>query len=243
MKSSLFLLIIYLSIIFLVSTFGGLLPLIRKRSKNFIRLIISFGAGVLFGACFFHMLPETILPLGKDIGIPIMIGFFIIYILEKFVMVHTCEEEICDFHTIGMSAFLGISIHSLLEGLSMGAGFIMQDIGFMVFLAIVVHKFPSALSLTGILIQGDYKKNKIIQLILILALATPAGALISYFVLKEMNELILAWAIGISSGTFLYIATSDLLPLVHQHNPRKYFNLLSLVIGLFFMWCGKFFLS
>ena len=233
----------YLLLIFAISIIGGLLPLVKSWSKDSFRLIISFGAGVLFGTCFFHMLPAITPFLGSNVGIPIMIGFFIIYILEKFVMVHTCEEDVCDFHTIGMSAFLGISFHSLLEGLSMGAGFIMQDIGFMVFAAIVVHKFPSALSLTGILIQGEYKKNKIIQLILILALATPVGALISYFVLKEMNEIILAWAIGISSGTFLYIASSDLLPLVHQHNPRKYFNLLSLVIGLFFMWCGKFFFS
>lgn len=221
---------------------GGLLPLIKSWSKNTFRLIISFGAGILLGACFFHMLPETIHILDKNVGLPIIAGFFSIYILEKFVMVHACEEDICDFHTIGISAFWGISFHGLLDGMSMGAGFITQHIGFMIFLAIVIHKFPSALSLTGILVQGDYKKDKIIQLSIIFALTTPVGALITFFVLKELNEFILAWAIGISAGTFLYIATSDLLPLVHQQNTRKYFNLLSLITGLFIMWFGKYLL-
>lgn len=242
MENNLNLFLAYLLAIFIISMTGALLPLARKWSKETFRLIISFGAGVLFGACFFHMLPETTQPLGKNVGIPIVVGFFVIYILEKFVMVHACDEEVCDYHTVGFSAFVGISFHSLLDGMSMGAGFVAKDIVFMVFLAIVIHKFPSALSLTGILIQGGYKKKKIIQLAVIFALTTPVGAFISFFILKNLNEVMLAWAIGISAGTFLCIATSDLLPLVHQHNPKKYFNLLSLIIGLFVMWLGKYIL-
>lgn len=242
MENNLNLFFVYLTAIFAISMAGALLPLARKWSKETFRLIISFGAGVLFGACFFHMLPETVQPLGKNFGIPLMVGFFVIYILEKFIMVHACDEDACDFHTVGFSAFVGISFHSLLDGMSMGAGFITKDIVFMVFLAIVIHKFPSALSLTGILVQGGYKRNKIIQLAVIFALTTPVGAFISFFILKDLNEVILAWAIGISAGTFLYIATSDLLPLVHQQHSKKYLNLLGLLTGLFVMWFGKYLL-
>jgi zinc and cadmium transporter len=160
--------------------------------------------------------------------------------MEKFIMVHSCEEEVCDFHTVGISAFLGISFHSLIDGLSMGAGFIVKDIGLMIFLAIIVHKFPSALSLTGILIQGGYKKARIIKLVTIFALTTPIGAVIAFFVLNNLHENTLAWAIGISAGTFLYIASSDLLPFVHQHHPRKYYNLASLLLGLLLMGAGKY---
>ena len=232
----------YLLLIFAISTIGGLLPLVKSWSKDSFRLIISFGAGVLFGTCFFHMLPAITPSLGGNVGIPIIIGFFIIYIMEKFIMVHSCEEDVCDFHTIGVSAFLGISFHSLIDGLSMGAGFMVKDIGLMIFLAIIVHKFPSALSLTGILIQGGYKKARIIKLVIIFALTTPIGAVIAFFVLSNLHENILAWAIGISAGTFLYIAISDLLPFVHQHNPRKYYNLASLMLGLLLMGAGKYLL-
>ena len=107
----------------------------------------------------------------------------------------------------------------------MGAGFLMKDIGIIIFLAIIVHKFPSALSLTCILMHGGYKKTNIIKLVLIFSLTTPIGALISFFIFKNLHESVLAWAIGISSGTFLYIASSDLLPFVHQHNPRKFYTI------------------
>ncbi|MDP6625038.1 MAG: ZIP family metal transporter [Nitrospinota bacterium] len=242
MKNNLNIFFVYLAAIFAISMSGAFIPLIRKWSKDTFRLIISFGAGILFGACFFHMLPAITPSLGGNVGIPIIIGFFIIYIMEKFIMVHSCEEDVCDFHTIGVSAFLGISFHSLLDGMSIGAGFIAEDIVFIVFLAIVIHKFPSALSLTGILIEGGYKKKKIIQLAVIFALTTPVGALLSFFILKNLNEVIIAWAIGISAGTFLCIATSDLLPLVHQQNKKKHLNLLSLITGLLIMWFGKYFL-
>ncbi len=231
----------YLFIIFLISAIGGLFPLVRSWSKNNIRLIISFGVGILFGTCFFHMLPAITHQLGTNVGIPILIGFFVIYILEKFVMVHSCEEDACSVHTIGLSAFFGISFHSLIDGMSMGAGFIVSDIGLIIFLAIIVHKFPSALSLTSILIHGGYEKAKIIKLVMIFSLTTPIGALISFFILKNLNGNIIAWAIGISSGTFLYIASSDLLPFVHQHTPRKFYNLFSLTLGLLLMWVGKLF--
>ncbi|MGR3173793.1 MAG: ZIP family metal transporter [Candidatus Scalindua sp.] len=230
----------YLLLIFAISILGGLLPLVKSWSKDTFRLIISFGAGVLFGTCFFHMLPAITPSLGSNVGLPIIIGFFIIYIMEKFIMVHSCDEDACDFHTIGISAFFGISFHSLLDGLSMGAGFIVKDIGLMIFLAIMVHKFPSALSLTGILVQGGYKKAKIIKLVTIFALTTPIGAVIAFFVLNNLHENTLAWAIGISAGTFLYIASGDLLPFVHQHNPRKYYNLASLLLGLLLMYAGKY---
>ncbi len=231
----------YLFLIFLISAIGGLFPLVRSWSKNNVRLIISFGVGILFGTCFFHMLPAITPYLGTNVGIPILIGFFIIYILEKFVMVHSCEEDVCDVHTIGLSAFFGISFHSLIDGMSMGAGFIVKDIGLIIFLAIIVHKFPSALSLTSILIHGGYKKVQIIKLVMIFSLTTPIGALISFFILKNLHENTIAWAIGISSGTFLYIASSDLLPFVHQHTPRKFYNLFSLALGLLLMWVGKLF--
>lgn len=241
MENSITLLFIYLAAFFLISMFGGMIPLIKKWPKNVFRLIVSFGAGVLFGSCFFHMLPRTAESLGGNVGIPILVGFFLIYFLEKFIMVHSCEEDVCDVHTIGISAFIGISFHSLLDGMSMGAGFIVKDIGFMIFMAIIIHKFPSALSLTGILVQVGYKKKKVILLTTIFALTTPIGALISFFILKDLHENVLAWAIGISTGTFLYIASSDLLPMVHQHQPMKYYNLLSLTGGLSLMWLARFY--
>ena len=37
-------------------------------------------------------------------------------------MMHPCEEEGCSFHHMGMAAFFGITLHSLIDGLALGAG-------------------------------------------------------------------------------------------------------------------------
>ena len=63
----------YLLLIFVISAIGALFPLVRGWSKNNIRLIVSFGVGVLFGSCFFYMLPEIAQPLGSSIGILLFI--------------------------------------------------------------------------------------------------------------------------------------------------------------------------
>ena len=68
------------------------------------------------------MLPETGRVLSDNMGWPILTGFLLIFVMERFVFVHACEERDCDIHQMGMPAFLGISLHSLLDGIALGAG-------------------------------------------------------------------------------------------------------------------------
>jgi len=49
---------IYLPTVIFISLVGGFLPLLRKLSQRALALLLSFSAGVLLGAVFFHMLPE-----------------------------------------------------------------------------------------------------------------------------------------------------------------------------------------
>jgi zinc transporter ZupT len=52
-----------------------------------------------------------------------------------------------------------------------------------------------------------------------------------------------AFAIGISAGTFLAIATADILPQVHRIEQRNPATLVFLVAGLSVSWLGKFIAS
>ncbi len=113
---------IYLPALVCIALMGGFLPLIRELSAKKLALLLSFSGGVLLGAVFFHMIPETGEVLKESLGLPIIVGFLLIFILERFVFVHACKEEGCDFHQVGLPAFLGISFHSLLDGIALGAG-------------------------------------------------------------------------------------------------------------------------
>jgi len=112
----------YLPTVIFISLVGGFLPLLRELSQKALALLLSFSAGVLLGAVFFHMLPETGRVLSDNMGWPVLTGFLSIFAMERFVFVHASEERDCDIHQMGIPGFLGISLHSLLDGIALGAG-------------------------------------------------------------------------------------------------------------------------
>jgi zinc and cadmium transporter len=217
---------------------GGLLPLIRTWSRPAVRLLLAFGTGVLLGAAFFHMIPEAAAVLGDGIGVAVLAGFLVIYVFERFVMMHPCEEEECSFHQMGLAAFCGITLHALIDGLALGAGLTMPSLTAAVTLAILLHKLPSSLSLTGILLHCEYSRRKIVALSLLFSLATPIGAVVSFVALREMTGTMLHGAIAFSAGTFLAIATADLLPQVHSAPEGRFRNLFALFAGILAMTLG-----
>lgn len=218
---------------------GGMLPLVRTWSRRTVRLLLAFGTGVLLGAAFFHMIPEAAEALGESIGVAVLAGFLLIYVLERFVMMHPCEEHGCSFHHMGVAAFCGITLHALIDGVALGAGLSIPSLSMAVTAAIVLHKLPASLSLSGILLHCDYPRGRIVGMILLFALATPIGAVLSFGFLRELTGGLLHWAIGFSAGTFLAIATADLLPQVHSAPDGRFRNLFALFAGILVMTLGE----
>ena len=227
---------LFLIFIFVITMAGGWIPTLKPWSQKTFRMLISFCAGILLGAVFFHMVPEISPILGRKMGFPIMLGFLGIYVMEKFIMVHPCEEGACDYHKIGLAAYVGIGFHSILDGVAIGAGH-MLNISLMILLAVTIHKFPAALALSSILVKGgEYSRKKILTSMFIFALATPIGALVSMNVMGHLdNTDIIGFALGVSAGTFLYISIGDLLPTVHEEDEKKNLNLILLFVGILVM--------
>jgi zinc and cadmium transporter len=229
----------YIPTVIFISLVGGFLPLLQELSQKALALLLSFSAGVLLGAVFFHMLPETGKVLNNDVGWPILAGFLLIFVMERFVFVHACEEFECDIHQMGIPAFLGISLHSLLDGFALGAGLILPQLGPVVLLAVIIHKMPDSMSLSSILLSAGWTRRKVALLNLLFSLTTPVGALIAYLFFRSLSEENIAVALGISAGTFLAIATADILPQVHRIEQRNPMTLIFLVGGLIVSWLGK----
>ena len=229
----------YLPTVMLISLVGGFLPLLRDLSQRALALLLSFSAGVLLGAVFFHMLPEIGRVLTDSMGWPILGGFLLIFVMERFVFVHACEERDCDIHHMGIPAFLGISLHSLLDGVALGAGLLLPQLGPVVLLAVIIHKMPDSISISSILLAAGWQRRKVATLNLLFSLTTPVGALLAYWLFRSLSPENVAVAIGLSAGTFLTIATADILPQVHRIEQRNPLTLLFLLIGLSVSWMGR----
>ena len=225
----------FLIFVFMITMIGGWIPTIKLWTQETFRLVISFCAGILLGAVFFHILPEISTPLGSQLGYPIMFGFLLIFVLEKFIMVHPCEEGECDYHKVGLAAYIGIGFHSILDGIAIGAG-TMMNLSFIIIFAVTIHKFPAALALSSMLVKGgEYSNKKVLFSMFMFSLATPVGALLAVFMFQGLDDYIIATALGISAGTFLFISIGDLLPTVYEEHEKGYKNLASLCLGTFVM--------
>lgn len=234
-------LIIYSVSIIIIAWIGGLIPFYFKHKMHLIHLFISFGAGVLLGASFLHMIPDSIKFIGPHVGIAALFGFLTLYLLEKFVMTHPCPAEHCEYHKIGLSAFIGLSLHSLITGLALGAGIMVPNLGIIVFIAILFHKLPASLSLTSLFIKENYSTKKLFSYLTAFSVMVPLGAFITYFMFEgTASHRTIGYLIAFSAGTFLHVAADDLLPEVHHQASDRITRLFVFLLGLVIIWGVRF---
>ncbi|KAL7422738.1 hypothetical protein Q5752_002030 [Cryptotrichosporon argae] len=124
-------------------------------------------------------------------------------------------DEPAPFSSIhGLAATLGLVIHGAADGIALGASSLSarKSLGFIVFLAVLVHKGPTALGLTTTLLSLSMPTPMIRRRLVAFSLAAPAGALLTYLLVRLFGQgAALGWWTGIallfSGGSFLYVAT------------------------------------
>ncbi len=231
---------IYSLSIVAVAWLGGLIPLYFKRNSRVLHWFISLGAGVLLGAAFLHMLPEAAEYIDKRLGVPALLGFLMLFLLEKFIMTHPCPSDQCDYHQVGLSAFIGLSLHSLVTGIALGAGILMPRLGLVVFLAIILHKLPASLSLSSLFLKENYSRLKLFSYLTAFSLMVPLGAVGTFAFFKNTSPEVIGYLVAFSAGTFLHVAADDLLPEVHQHSHNRFSRLVFFLLGVVVIWAVTF---
>ena len=211
----------YSFVVILGALMGAVLPLYVHHEKRLVTFL-SFSAGVMLGAVFFHLLPEAFHLGGYRAFTLVPLGFVLLFLLERYVLVHACQETPdCQVHAhrpmMGLTAFFGLSIHTLFDGIALGSATV-EHLGGLACLAITAHKIPSSVSLATILKSEGRKSVSILFYVLLFGLTVPLGAslfwcLDSVFSFKGLAAPSLAF----SAGTFLYISVSDLIPHINRH--------------------------
>ncbi|MDO8431974.1 MAG: ZIP family metal transporter [Candidatus Binatus sp.] len=236
--------LLYLAAIAIGSLAGGLLPLFGNWSRRSLLVPVAFSGGILLGAAFFDMIPESVELLHGALGWPLLAGFLTIFIMERFVLVHPYPEHAAEHgraHHIhlGLTAYVGLSFHSLLDGLAISSTYNRPELGGVVLLAVIFHKIPDAFALTSLLLLDRWSPQPIIGWMTVFALSTPLGAMLTYFALANASSKVAGAAIAISAGTFLAVATSDILPQIRHENKQRMWPLVALFVGLIVSWLGR----
>ena len=206
--------IIYAFVATVSSILGGLFPHHSKIKVMKTHYLIGFAAGVLISTAIFEMLPEALVGI-EDINfaLPLALGFFSLYLIEKVVMIHACTEMGCDVHNVGWVGLIGLGLESLLDGIAIAIGYFTNPVlGFIIALAVVVHELPVGFSTSVIMRSSGYGVGKSMLALVSTSALTIVGALISPMFPGRFFGHILAF----TAGTFIYIGASDLLPEAHK---------------------------
>jgi len=176
---------------------------------------------------------------GEEIGLPAATG--LVGAAHPHPHAHAHREGAdatgCDVHTMGLAAFVGLSLHTLIDGFALGAANERTALGLMVFVAILAHKIPSSFSLSAILRAEGYSRARTLAMNGVFALMVPAGALL-YVGARDLLGLqaFTPLALAASCGTFLHLSLSDILPDLHRRGGPRVKLTLAVVVGMGLMW-------
>lgn len=262
------LLFVYCVMVLIASLAGGWLPLLVHLTHTRLQVAISFVAGLMLGIAMLQFLPhgaEELHSVERAMAWALG-GFVAMFFLQRFFHFHhhdmaegdpgDCCHHHSEPHTHDHShtlaeqsasqlswagTALGLTLHSLLDGLALAAA-VTAGVqgnaglaGFGVALAVVLHKPFDAMAVATLMTASGKSRAARQWLNLLFALATPLGAAL-FFVgasqFAESNEVFLGCALAFCAGTFLCIACSDLLPELQFHSHDRFKLSFALLAGL-----------
>jgi zinc transporter ZupT len=207
----------------LAVAFGFGLVFLFKPKSNQIQLFLSFSGAYLLSITVLHLIPKVFETQYNNIGLYILLGIVFQTVLEYLSKgaehghIHSHDFE----SSVPWLLLISLSIHAFLEGMPLG----FEGNNDLLW-AIVIHKIPIAIILAVFLKKSNLPKAYIILFLIIFAIMSPLGSLISNEILfiKQYETHINALVIGV----FLHISTAILFESSenHQFNLKKFIAIL-----------------
>lgn len=223
----------YLLLFFSVIASGVSVLFINISGKS-LKLFLSFSGSFLFAISVMHLIPEVYQSGTADIGIFILIGFFVQILLEFFsegiehghIHIHKHDHE---KHVFPYAMMLGLSIHSFLEGMPLAD--LTTEAHRSLLTGILLHNIPIAIALMTMLRHSGINKQRSLMWLFVFAFITPLGTFTSHAIgtniignFSVYFDRIMAVVVGI----FLHISTTILFESTENHR----FNLLKFLVIL-----------
>lgn len=227
--------VVAVSAISLIGLF--LIPLGTTTGRRVFALIISFSAGALLGDVFIHLLPELAESgqFNLRTSLYILAAIMAFFLLEKYLHWHHHHGE-GDAHEHSTHPFVynilvGDFIHNFIDGLVIAGAYQLDfKLGLATTIAVIFHEIPQEIGDFGVLIYGGFTKAKALIYNLISAAGAILGALLAFSFSNVQEVLPILAALG--AGSFIYIATADLIPQIHKEQGRTYTQVTGIVLGI-----------
>lgn len=237
----------------LANVLGGLIlfpPAIHKNYRKILKYILGLGAGFMLSVVFIDILPKVVELWqdktaafdGERLAYPMILllaGYLLTQFFEHTIAPHFhLGEEVHSNHLIppksAYTAIGGLMIHTFFDGVSIAAAAQVDfKVGILVFLAILLHKFPEGFTISSMLLAAGKGKKEVLLGTSLVGLTTLFGVILFYFVGTNIGFSV-AYALPLASGVTLYVAASDLIPEINHHGGKNPLVSLSVFAGVLF---------
>lgn len=224
------------AVIFMSGFGGGVLPRLLRATQHgqtFLTLGSAFAGGVFLGAGVIHLLGDshTYFVAAGDVSYPLFlfvggIGFLLILLLEKVLV--RAEETDAAVSANPYILLAVLSLHSLIAGAALGLESAFAGALILLF-AILAHKSFAAFALGISFQEAQLGTKKYYSLLAFFSIMTPLGvllgAVLNKLLLSQTSLELEATFDGLAGGTFIYVASTDILGSLfadHQMQGFKY---------------------
>lgn len=197
----------------------------QKSLEKGLLILVALSAGAMFGNAFFHLLPEIV---EQTVDGPITLftalliaasAFVLSFLFEQIFSWHHCHHaEHCEVKKpFGHLTLVSDAIHNCVDGIILATSFIVSPtLGILTTITIALHEVPQELGDFAVLLYSGWQKRQALVVNFFAALSVVFGGILGFYLTQTVSASVPV-LISFAMGSFLYIATSDLIPeLKHQ---------------------------
>jgi ZIP family zinc transporter len=226
----------------LATGIGSVMSLMSKKfNPKFLAGSLGFSAGVMIYVSLVEIFVKAKDSLTAAHGLKIgniytVIAFFggiaIIALIDKLIPSFENPHEIKNIEEknlnpannkkllrMGLFSALAIAIHNFPEGLATFMGALTDPtLGISIAVAIAIHNIPEGIAVSVPIYYATKNRKKAFWLSFLSGLAEPVGALLGYFILRNVfNDSMFGVIFAGVAGIMVYISLDELLPTAEEY--------------------------
>jgi len=210
---------------------GGILSIVIagifafRISALWLHRWVAFSAGVMLASTFFNILPEVyeLAPnqLHELLGV-LLLGILAFFFLEKLtIWRHSHGDESNLAAPVAWNVLIGDAFHNFVDGILIAAAFLADPwLGLTTTIAVIAHEIPQELGDFVVLLHAGLSKRKAFVFNGLSSMASVLGGVLGYLALEKL-QIYIPYVLMLSAASFLYIALTDLFPLMHKVNHHE----------------------
>jgi zinc and cadmium transporter len=238
---------------------GTFLVLPARAREGALPHLVSFATGALLGAALLGLIPHAVIGVGAagvhQVGIALIAGIALFFVLEKFLLWRHCHDDHCGEHAVdghqghghaparshshdharqkasGALVLVGDALHNVLDGVLIAAAFLTDvHLGIVTAAAIMAHEIPQEVGNFAVLLHSGMSRRRALAMNLLTSLTAVIGGVVGFFALEKTLSA-LPFALAVAAASLLYIAVADLIPGLHRRVDARSSVMQVLLIG------------